>query len=893
MTANSTGSKRGQDRTAKPPKVSMMDQFWAAKKEHPGCVLFFRMGDFYELFHDDAKLASKELGITLTARSKGAEAVPMAGVPVRSLEGYLFRLINKGHKVAICEQLTDPRTSKGIVERGVVRVVTPGTITEENALNAREPNFLASLHLTKEGAGLAWVDVSTGRFRVTEVPLDKLLDELTRIRPAEILCAPSVADDAPELSMELTRALSCAITEREQWRFESRAATRAMQRQFKVKTLAGFGIADESPILPAAGALVEYLEETQKQACQHIARVELVRSESHLVLDRATQSCLELLFTQREGRPEGSLLATLDKSRTAMGGRLLREWLLSPLIDVEAIKYRQLGVAEFVGSPFLRDDVRAQLGEVLDIERIAAKVSTGRANARDLLGLANSLAIAEPLREKLKDTYSKICGELHEEIDPLQDVVERIQETLVDEPPTALRDGGLIRAGFDAELDELRQIAGDGKTWIASFQAKEAESTGINGLKIGFNSVFGYFLDVPRGQVNLVPENWIRKQTIKNSERYVTPELKEFEGKVLKAEDRSKDLEYDMFVALREATAHEIRRILATAQTIATVDVLAGLAQIAHENHYVAPEVDDSGDLEIIDGRHPVVERMENVETFVPNDSHLNLNDRMLTVLTGPNMAGKSTYIRQTALIVLMAQIGSFVPASEARIGVVDRIFTRIGSADDIGRGESTFMVEMVEIANILNNATDRSLVVLDEVGRGTSTFDGLALAWAICEELHERIGARTLFATHYHQLTDLASRLKGVCNRNVAVRELDDEIVFLHKIVEGGTDRSYGIHVARLAGVPDALLERARTILLNIESESEDLAPRIAQREPQANDSPINKNGGATSDGQLNLFAAGPSATEAAIAKLDLSNMTPLEALMKLHEIQQSLPNR
>lgn len=888
MTAKSTGSKTSKtpnSHGAKPRKVGMMDQFWAAKKEHPGCVLFFRMGDFYELFHDDAVLASKELGITLTARSKGAEAVPMAGVPVRSLEGYLFRLINKGHKVAICEQLTDPRTSKGIVERGVVRVVTPGTITEENALNAREPNFLASLHLTKEGAGLAWVDVSTGRFRVTEVPFEKLLDELTRIRPAEILCAPSIADDAPELSMELTRALSCAITEREAWRFETRAATRAMQRQFKVKTLAGFGIADESPILPAAGALVEYLEETQKQACQHIARVEFVRSEGHLVLDRATQSCLELLHTQREGRAEGSLLATLDKSRTAMGGRLLREWLLSPLVEVEAIKHRQLGVAEFVESPFLRDDVRAELGEVLDIERLAAKISTGRANARDLLGLANSLAVAEPLREKLKDTYSKICSELHEEIDPLQDVVERIRETLVDEPPTTLRDGGLIREGHNAELDELRQIAGDGKTWIASFQAKEAEVTGINGLKIGFNSVFGYFLDVPRSQVNLVPEDWIRKQTIKNSERYVTPELKEFEGKVLKAEDRSKDLEYDMFLALREATACEIRRILETAATIATIDVLSGLAQIAHENRYVAPQVDDSGDLEITDGRHPVVERMENVETFVPNDSHLNLDDRMLTVLTGPNMAGKSTYIRQTALIVLMAQIGSFVPAAEARVGVVDRIFTRIGSADDIGRGESTFMVEMVEIANILNNATERSLVVLDEVGRGTSTFDGLALAWAICEELHGRIGARTLFATHYHQLTDLATRLKGVCNRNVAVRELDDEIVFLHKIVEGGTDRSYGIHVARLAGVPDSLLERARTILHDIEGESEDLAPRIAQQVSAESKTPESP-----SAGQLDMFAAGPSAAEVALRKLDLNNMTPLEALAKLHELQKSL---
>lgn len=877
MTTNKTGKKQ-----PKAKKPSMMEQFWAAKKEHPSAVLFFRMGDFYELFHDDAQLAHRELGITLTARSKGDEAVPMAGVPVRSVEGYIFRLINKGYKVAICEQLTDPRTSKGIVERGVVRVITPGTITEENALNAREPNFLASLYLTKTGAGLAWVDVSTGRFRVTRVELSKLLDEIVRVRPAEILCSPSIAEDAPELSMELTRELGCAITEREAWRFETRAATRAVQRQFKVQSLAGFGIEDDSPIVPAAGALVEYLEETQKNACEHIGRIELVQASSHLVLDRATQSCLELLHTQREGRVEGSLLATLDATKTCMGGRLLREWILAPLLDVDAIKERQQGVAEFVDSPFLRDEVRGLLGSVLDIERLAAKISTGRANGRDLVALAESLAIAKPLREKLEDAWSKINKELHDEIDPLDEVVERIRETLVDEPPATLRDGGLIREGFSGELDELRQIAGDGKTWIAGFQAKEAEKTGINGLKIGFNSVFGYFLDVPRGQVDRVPESWIRKQTIKNSERYVTPELKEFEGKVLKAEDRSKDLEYDMFVELRELTAREVRRILETAQTIARIDVLSGLAQAAHENRYVAPEVHDGEEISIHDGRHPVVERMENVETFVPNDSVLNRTDRKLTVLTGPNMAGKSTYIRQTALIVLMTQIGSFVPASEAKIGVVDRIFTRIGSADDIGRGESTFMVEMVEIANILNNATERSLVVLDEVGRGTSTFDGLALAWAICEDLHERIGARTLFATHYHQLTDLASRLSGVCNRNVAVREWEDEIVFLHKIVEGGTDRSYGIHVARLAGVPVSLLERAKSILRDIENESEDLAPRIAQHEPAS--------APASTAGQLDLFAAAPSAIEKAISELDLSNMTPLEALMKLNEYQKSL---
>jgi DNA mismatch repair protein MutS len=566
-----------------------------------------------------------------------------------------------------------------------------------------------------------------------------------------------------------------------------------------------------------------------------------------------------------------------------MGGRMLRDWLETPLRDVDGILARQRAAAELVEQPFLREDVRAHLAEIRDLERLTAKVSTGRSHARDLVAIATSLEQIVPLREKLAPAYSARLADLRDRLDPLEPLAQRVRSTLVDAPPLAVKDGGLVRPGFSAELDELRSISGDGKSWMARMQAEESAKTGIPGLKVGFNSVFGYFIEVPRGQVDRVPAAYIRRQTVKNAERYITPELKEFEGKVLGAEERAREMEYRIFEELRAGVAAEIPRILATAEAVAQIDVLASFAQKAAENRYVAPEIDDGDVLRIVDGRHPAVERSLVGEPFVPNDTRMNRSDRLLTILTGPNMAGKSTWIRQTALIVLMAQIGSFVPASEARIGVVDRIFTRIGSADDIGRSASTFMVEMLEIANILNNAGPRSLIVLDEVGRGTSTFDGLALAWAIVEHIHDRIRARTLFATHYHQLTELAARLKGVCNMNVAVREWNDEIVFLHKIVDGGTDRSYGIHVARLAGVPQELLERARQILNDVEEDAEDLAPRIAKG---------SKRRRAESDGpeQLGLFDSPRSEIEQELEKLDLDRLTPIEAMLLLRELKQKL---
>jgi DNA mismatch repair protein MutS len=872
-------------KTAAGAMTPMMEQFWRAKQEQPGALLFFRMGDFYELFHDDAHVAARELGIALTSRSKGEDAIAMAGVPVRSAEGYLMRLVNKGFKVAICEQLQDPRATKGLVDRAIVRIVTAGTITEENALDARMHNYLTALHISGDRAGIAWVDLSTGRLQATLSPKAKLADEIERIGPAELLWSTSARDGEPVIASELDRLLGKRVSLRDAWCFERESTSRTMREHFKVATLEGFGIEDGSPLVPALGALVQYVQETQKGACDHILKIEIVDSSKHLVLDRATRSCLELFATQRDGRREGTLLDTIDATLTPMGGRLLREWLQHPLRTVEPILSRQRAVAELVESPFLREEIRGLCSKVLDVERLAAKISTVRANPRDLAALCASLSAVGPLRAKTESVYSTLLSALRTELDPLEDVIQRVTRTLVDEPPLTVREGGLVRTGFSPELDELRTIAGDGKSWMARFQAEEIQRTGITTLKVGFNSVFGYFIEVSRSQVDRVPETYIRKQTIKTAERYITPELKEFETKVLHSEELACDLEYKIFEELVTATAREIPRILRTANAVASIDVLAALAQKAAENRYVAPTVDDGDVIRIVDGRHPVVERNPKAEAFVPNDSRLNRSDALISLLTGPNMAGKSTYIRQTALIVLMAQIGSFVPAGEARIGVVDRIFTRIGSADDIGRNASTFMVEMIEIANILNNATSRSLIVLDEVGRGTSTFDGLALAWAIVEHLHENLRARTLFATHYHQLTDLATRLKGVCNLNVAVREWNDEIVFLHKIVVGGTDRSYGIHVARLAGVPKGVIERARAILQDIEKDSEDLAPRIARGSAHAR-----PNTPADGGQQLGLFEPSRSAIEKELAKVDLDRLTPIEALLILRELKQLL---
>jgi DNA mismatch repair protein MutS len=865
----------------------MMVQFNKAKKDAPGAVLFFRMGDFYELFGDDAKLASRELGLTLTARDKGTNAMPMAGVPIKAAEQYLLRLVRKGFKVAICEQLTDPRHSKGIVERGVVRIVTPGTITEEDALDARASNFLASVFVGKSRPAVAWVDLSTGRFFAAEVAPAELADELARVRPAELLW-PVTLEDRWEAAFQVRGELGPRVTEREDWRFDHDGMQRALLRHFKVRTLEGYGFDEDSPVVSAAGALVEYLEETQRASCEHVRHIQKVEPKDHLVLDRATRACLELVTTQRGEERSGTLLEAVDRTLTPMGGRLMREWLLGPLTRVEAIGARQAGVTEFVREPFRREEAREILRDVHDIERLVAKLSTGRVNGRDLVALAASLTAVPPLKMQLATAGAPLLRDIETRLDALEDVSGQIRRTLQETPPLTIKEGGLIRAGVSAELDELREIAGSGKTAMARFQATEVERTGIQNLRIGYNSVFGYFLEVPRGQVERVPEHYIRKQTIKTSERYITPELKEFETRVLKSEELARDLEYDLFNALRDDVARELDRILDTARALAELDVLVGLAQVAAENDYVAPTIANDGRIDIVEGRHPVIEQSPVCDSFVPNDTRLvapletisatadGEDTRRIAILTGPNMAGKSTYIRQTALIVLLAQVGAWVPAREAHIGVCDRIFTRIGSGDDISRGASTFMVEMVEIANILNNATRHSLVILDEVGRGTSTYDGLAIAWSLVEYLHDQIGARTLFATHYHQLTSLTDRLHGVFNLNVAVREANDEVAFLHRIVEGATDKSYGIYVARLAGVPAAVLRRADDLLVELETQK-----TAAPLNASANDTSTNAKP-APSPSEVRR-----SQVELELRAVDPNAMTPMDALLLVQRLR------
>ncbi|MBL8898717.1 MAG: DNA mismatch repair protein MutS [Planctomycetes bacterium] len=861
--------------TAEESATPVMQQFLRAKEEHKDALLFFRMGDFYELFYEDAKVASRELGITLTARSKGDGAIPMAGVPVRSYLGYLQRLVKKGFKVAICEQMSDPKETKGLVERAVVRVVTAGTLTEENLLEEDRNNYLLALCAKGERCGLAWVDVSTGRFLLDECDRSALLDSLSTIAPSEILMRE---EDDPErtLAQELELSLACVVSWRGAWEFDPQAAERALQRALEVRSLEGFGVETIDLAVRSAGALASYLEETQRGALKHLHRLERFRRSDRLVLDRSTAACLELTRTLREGKKEGTLLSVLDATKTAMGARLLREWLAFPLVDVKAILERQGAVSELFEDGSRRRAIREHLRSVQDLERLAAKIATERANARDLVGLRTSLQCVPPLRAELAAFEHGPLAALLRSLDPLEELSAELARALVDDPPMTVKEGGLIRPGYSAELDELHSLQREGQDWIARFEREEQARSGIANLKVGFNRVFGYYVEVTRSNLEEVPAHYIRRQTVKNAERFITPELKEYENKILKGEELAQELEHRCFLELRRAAGEAVRRIQSTARAIAELDVYAGLAEVANARRYVAPTVDTSEMLVIDDGRHPVIEAHLPEGAFVPNDLTLECSSRRLSILTGPNMSGKSTYIRQAALITLMAQIGSFVPAAKAHVGVVDRIFTRIGSADDLTRGSSTFMVEMIETANILNCATRRSLVILDEVGRGTSTFDGLSIAWAVCEHLHEKIACRALFATHYHELTDLADRFHACFNQNVAVHERGDEVVFLHRIQAGGTDRSYGIHVARLAGIPRAILDRAREILERLEDQESDLASRIlgAERSPKAK-----------AERQLSLFEEPDEAIVRELRALDPNRLAPIEALQKLLE--------
>lgn len=851
-----------------------MAQFVAAKKQHPDALLFFRMGDFYELFFDDAKLASRALGITLTSRSKGDGAIPMAGVPVRAVDGYLRRLVRQGYRVAICEQMQDPKEVKGLVDRQVVRVVTPGTLTEDNLLDGRRPNHLAAVAVRGERAGLAWVELSTGAFRVQELDLHRLGDELERIEAAELL----LAEDLRNAARPWLEGVEIPLTWRAGYDFGRDTALRALQAFFRVATLEGFGIDELALGQGAAGALIAYLQETQLQALPHIRAIEPYQPGRHMNLDRATRQSLELVSTMRAESDGKPLLWVLDRTRTPMGARLLRQWLLAPLTEVAPIQDRHDAVGDLLDHPTILTELAEELAEVLDLERLGARAATGRASARDLVALRFSLQRLPTVRELLQRCSAPALQRLHGALDPLPELSADIAGCLVDEPPLPLKEGGLVREGHHAELDELRVLARDSADWLARYQQKLVELTGIQSLKVSFNKIFGYFIEVTNAHRNVpLPPDFVRKQTTHKAERYVTDELRTFESKVLKAEENSKALEYELFLALRERVAAQVARLQATAAAVAELDVLAGFAAVAQDRRYCRPRVDDSTALHIEDGRHPVLEATHAAGSFVPNDTDLDPPDRRLVLLTGPNMAGKSTYIRQNALLVLMAQVGCFVPAKSARVGLCDRIFTRVGASDDISRGSSTFMVEMTETANILNNATPRSLVILDEVGRGTSTYDGMALAWAIAEDLHDRVGCRALFATHYHRLVELAGAGRGIVNQRVAVREWGDEVVFLHRIEEGGTDRSYGLHVARLAGIPRDVIARAREVLGRLEDGEQARAP-LTEPTREAAAGP-----GRSGPRQKELFAAPRDPVLEELDRLDLDAMTPLQALQTL----------
>jgi len=867
-------------RAASPHDTPVMQQYARAKREHPGCMVFFRLGDFYELFYEDAKEASRLLGITLTTRTKDPP-IPMAGVPVRAADGYLRRLLRAGKRVAVCEQMQEPSEARGLVDREVIRVVTAGTLTEDGVLDARENNFLAAAVPGRGGAaGLAWVDLSTGEFLVEDLPRERLPDALARVDPAECLVPEAAGSADAERSASFADAVRAAIrgavTPLPDWAFEPATAERALCEHLGTADLRGFGVDGAGPRVGAAGAVLQYLRDTQRTSLGHIRRLAVHREEDRLVMDRVTLRSLEVVQGLRDGGRPGSLLEVVDRTRTAAGARRLRAWLVAPLRDRAAIEERLSAVEELARDGGLRAEVRELLSGVRDLERLAARISTGRATPRDLAALRESAAALPGLREALGKARSAALAAAREACDPLEDLRVLLDRALVEDPPTAVREGGIFRAGYLPELDGLRSAGRDGRGWLAELQAREAERAGIPGLRIGFNSVFGYYLETSRGQAAKAPADWERRQSLKGVERFVTPELKDLEQKILGADEKGKALECREFTSLRDRTAQETARLQTTAQAVARADALASFAETAAEGGWVRPEVDDGLVLEAKDARHPVVEAALRGDRFVPNDLRLGGESPPLALITGPNMSGKSVYLRQGAILVLLAQAGSFVPAASARVGLVDRIFTRIGASDDLAAGRSTFMVEMSETANILHNATERSLVLLDEVGRGTSTFDGVSLAWAVTEHLAARVKARTLFATHYHELTELAALVPGVRNLHCSVREWKDGIVFLRRIEEGGTDRSYGLHVAKLAGIPREVVARAAEVLHGLEQSTEAMERGLSGK----------ASGGPAA--QFALFAAPPPEEDPLLREIratDPDRLTPIEALMKLRE--------
>ncbi|MBK8945885.1 MAG: DNA mismatch repair protein MutS [Ignavibacteriae bacterium] len=859
-----------------------MAQYHKIKNQYPDTVLLFRVGDFFETFEDDAKTASKVLGITLTKRANGkAGEVPLAGFPHHAIDSYLPKLVKAGFRVAVCEQTENPKFAKGIVKREVVEVVTPGVVFSDKLLEHKKNNYLASIFLSDNYAGISFCDISTGEFFTFETQILKVGEQIETIQPSEIIVAKKQFAEVNEIINQAK--YNCKVTRIDDWVFTSDYSNDLLKEQFKTQTLKGFGIENLTSGIISAGSILYYLKDTQKSNLGHLTKISLYNSSEFMYLDLSTKRNLEILYTMQDGQREGSLISVLDKTKTAMGARLLKKWINAPLRNKEQIDKRLECVEDFHKNKSLRKNLQNEFREIGDLERLISKVCTNRANPRELVFLKNSIKKIPILKQLLDQSNSEIIGIINSKLFDLNEVFEKVELAIVDDPPISITDGGIIRNGFNEELDELRDLSLNAKSWIANLQKTERERSNISSLKVSYNKVFGYYIEISNANKNKVPDNYIRKQTLVNGERFITPELKEYEDKILNAEENIGNLEYQLFNEVRLAVANEAEKIQKNAQLIGMLDCYLSFAECADEYNYVKPEISNEEEILITNGRHPVVERILPAgEKFTPNDYNLNNSETQIIILTGPNMAGKSVYLRQIGLIVLLAQIGSFVPAEKAKIGIVDRIYTRVGASDNISAGESTFLVEMQEAANILNNATNKSLILLDEIGRGTSTFDGLSIAWAITEFLHENpnVNAKTLFATHYHELNEMAEIFPRIKNFKVEVREYDDKVIFLHKVSSGGADHSYGIQVAQMAGLPDFVTKRAKQILINLEDK--ELTPYEVKKQK------IQKF--KQNEFQINLFEMKDDDLRNEIAEISVDDMTPLEALNRLNELKKKV---
>lgn len=877
----------------------MMQHYLKTKEEYKDCILFYRLGDFYEMFFDDALVVSKELELTLTGKDCGqAERAPMCGIPFHAAETYLNRLVANGHKVAICEQVEDPKQAKGIVKREVIRIVTPGTNLNTQALDETKNNYLMSIVYLGEKIGVSIADFSTGDYFVTELSSgSELIDEINKFVPSEIITNEYFSMSGIDLTA-VNDKLGITMSTLDSWYFDEDTCIKKLLTHFKVGVLDGLGLKDYTSGTIAAGALLLYLYEMQKGSVDHITSIVPYTTGKYMLIDSSSRRNLELVETMREKQKKGSLLWVLDKTKTAMGARALRSMIEQPLINKEDILKRQAGIEECNNRAIDREEIREYLNPVYDLERIMTKISCKSANPRDLIAFRNSLEMLPYIKKLIGTMESDLFAECFANLDDLADIYSLISSAIVEEPPITIREAGIIKEGFSKEADELRRAKTEGKEWLAQLEAREKEATGIKNLKVKYNKVFGYYLEVTNSFKDLVPADWVRKQTLTNAERYTTDELKKLEDVILGAEDKLCSLEYDLFNEVRDSIAAEVRRIKSTARAIAEIDVYTALSVVAQQYNYVKPAINEKGIIDIKNGRHPVVEKMIRNDMFVANNTYLDNAKNRISIITGPNMAGKSTYMRQTALIVLMAQIGSFVPAQEANIGIVDRIFTRVGASDDLASGQSTFMVEMTEVANILRNATPKSLLILDEIGRGTSTFDGLSIAWAVVEYIANTklLGAKTLFATHYHELTELEGTLDGVNNYCIAVKENGDDIVFLRKIIKGGADKSYGIQVAKLAGVPDTVIERAKELVADLSDADISLKARDIAQYSKKQEKLVDsyKKVGDLEVKQMSLFdTVNNDDIIEDIKALDISNMTPIDALNTLYKLQGRVKNR